>query len=245
MRKICFILWMIYCFFVLGDAMPDTSINISEHDNKPRITELLNVSGVHFDGFNEEHYCYQIPQFYADSESAGAINKRIEDDLRQIIEPELVNISEGYSLITHSVTYEIFECGDITALVVAVPYPNDCMEYFAYTYDFFKDKELTNEELLEMNNMTEEEFVAAVCCLQKEDFLKITQSLSNCMSEQETDEYIACVNEYATMKLPMYLDGSGDLQVYIPFVSLAGAEWYYRLVDWNAEVDLTDLRITE
>lgn len=202
---------------------------LRETDN-PRIAELLNVSGIHFDGFNQNQYHYQIPQFNADSESAKAVNKRIDDDISTIIEQEAANISGGYSLVTHSVTYEIFEYGDITAILVTVPYPNDCMDYLAYTYDFQNDKELTNTELLALNGMTEEAFVAEVCRLQEEDFFELAKNWPNPMTDQEMiNGYIANVNEYATVDLPMYFDDKGTLQVYIPFASIAGADWYYQL----------------
>ncbi|MBE5883840.1 MAG: hypothetical protein E7291_05440 [Lachnospiraceae bacterium] len=202
---------------------------LKETDN-PRIAEILNVSGTHFDGFNRDHYHYQIPQFNADSESAKVVNKRIEDDLSEIIEQEAAHISGGYSLVTQSVTYEIFEYGAITAIVVTVPYPNDCMDYLAYTYDFQNDKELTNTELLAMNMMTEEDFVTGVCRLQADDFIELAKNWSNPMTDQEMiNGYIANVNAYATVDLPMYFDGKGTLQVYVPFASIAGADWYYQL----------------
>lgn len=202
---------------------------IKETDN-PRIAELMNVSGTHFDGYNQDRYHYQIPQFNADSESAKAVNKRIEDDLSEIIDQEAALISGGYSLVTYSITYEVFEYGDITAILVSVPYPNDCMDYFAYTYDFQNNKEVTNAELLAMNGMTEEAFVEEVCRLQKEDFTELAQSWPYPMTDQEMiNGYIANVNAYATVDLPMYFDSNGTLQVYIPFASIAGADWYYQL----------------
>lgn len=202
---------------------------LKETDN-PRISELLNVSGVHFDGFNQEHYHYQIPQFNVNSENAEAVNRRIEDNLSRIIEQEAANMSGGYSLVTNSVTYESFEYGDIVAIVVTVPYPNDCMDYGAYTYDFQNDRELTNAELLEMNMLTEDEFVTEVCRLQKEDFMELVESCPEQFSSPEMiNEYIANINACVTVNLPMYLDNNGVLQVYIPFASIAGADWYYRL----------------
>lgn len=111
-----------------------------------------------------------------------------------------------------------------------MPYPNDCMDYLTYTYDFQNDKELTNTELLAMNMMTEDEFVTEVCRLQEEDFIELAKSSPNQMSDQEMiNGYIANVNAYATMELPMYFDGKGTLQVYVPFASIAGADWYYQL----------------
>ena len=202
---------------------------LKETDN-PRIAELLNVSGIYSDGFNEENYHYQIPQFNANSEGAKVLNKRIEDELSEIIDEETANMSGGYSLISNSVTYEVFEYGDITAVVVAVPYPNDIMDYMTYTYDFKNNKEMTNVDLLAMRGVTDEEFVAEVCRLQEEDFIEMAAHGPNPITDQEIiNEYVAVANEYASVDLPMYIDETGRLQVYIPCASIAGAEWYYHL----------------
>lgn len=208
---------------------------LKETDN-PRILELLNVSGTYSDGFNQEQYHYRIPQFNANSESAEALNKRIEDDLSEIIDPEGTNILGGYSLVTNSVMYDVFEYGNITAIVVTVPYPNDCMDYLTYTYDFKDNKEITNADLLAMSGLTEEGFVEEVCRLQEEDFIELAENWPNPMTDQEMiKEYIAIVNEYASVDLPMYIDDKGRLQVYIPFASIAGADWYYQLRDFPVD----------
>lgn len=214
----------------------DFERELKETDN-PRIAELLNVSGTYSDGFNRENYHYRIPQFNADSESAKALNKKIEDNLSEIIDQEAENISGGYSLVTNSVIYDVFEYENITAIVVTVPYPNDCMDYLTYTYDFKDNKEITNAGLLAMIGLTEEGFVEEVCRLQEEDFIELAEDWPNPMTDQEMmNEYIAIVNEYASVDLPMYIDETGRLQVYIPFASIAGADWYYQLRDFPVGV---------
>lgn len=208
---------------------------LKETDN-PGILELLNVSGTYSDGFNQEQYHYRIPQFNANSEGAEALNKRIEVDLSEIIDQEGTNILGGYSLVTNSVIYDVFEYENITAIVVTVPYPNDCMDYLTYTYDFKDNKEITNADLLAMSGLTEEGFVAEVCRLQEEDFIELAENWPNPMTDQEMmNEYIAIVNEYASVDLPMYIDNKGRLQVYIPFASIAGADWYYQLRDFPVD----------
>lgn len=217
---------------------------LKETDN-PRILELLNISGTYSDGFNQEQYHYRIPQFNANSESAEVLNKRIEDDLSEIIDQEIANILGGYSLVTNSVMYDVFEYGNITAIVVTVPYPNDCMDYLTYTYDFKDNKEITNADLLAMSGLTEEGFVEEVCRLQEEDFIELAENWPNPMTDQEMiNEYIAIVNEYASVDLPMYIDEMGKLQVYIPFASIAGADWYYQLRDFPTENISEDINKT-
>jgi hypothetical protein len=57
--------------------------------DNPRIGEILNVSGVYTDSVdNTWHYAYQIPQFFADTESAKKMNQRIVDEILPEIESE-------------------------------------------------------------------------------------------------------------------------------------------------------------
>ncbi|MBR4965596.1 MAG: hypothetical protein IKY53_03790, partial [Lachnospiraceae bacterium] len=73
-----------------SDSVPELTLNseLQVTDN-PRIGEILNVSGVYTDSVdNTCHYAYQIPQFFADTESAKKMNQRIVDEILPEIESE-------------------------------------------------------------------------------------------------------------------------------------------------------------
>lgn len=204
-------------------------LELKPTDNS-RIAELLNVSGSYTDSVgNVDNYIYQIPQFNADSESAKAVNGRIVEDIQDNIYDEFVCMSEGYSLFCYSITYEVIENGDIVAIIISAPYPNDCMQYYIYSYDFGLDKEVTNKELLAMFEWTEEEFIEEALRREREYFEGQIKSMYPDISEGEMNEYMASAITETTVDLPMYIGTDGMLYVYIPMPSLAGADWYYSL----------------
>ena len=204
---------------------------LKETDN-PYINELLNMSGEYTDSVdNTGTYHYQIPQFNATSDSAKALNQRIEADLYKIVENEIINMDGGFSLVCYSLTYEVFQYGEIVAIVAVAPYPNDCKYYYAYTYDFENDKEVTNAELLAMNNMTADTFVEEACRMEEEHFMSMASNMGMTESE-EIEFYLEPARENTTADLPMYLDENGVLNVYVPFPSVAGASYYYTLCEF-------------
>lgn len=215
------------------DTKEDTlKLELKGTDN-PRINEILNISGTYTDSVgNTDHYSYQIPQFNADSESAKTVNQRIVDDIYPLVEEEFACImSKEYSLLNYSITYKIIENGNIGALLVTVPYPNDCMAYYAYHFDFANNKEVTNIELLTMKGMTEESFVQTACDMGMEYF----EGLFEGTGVDWMEEYKGCIEEAkaaTTVNLPMYLDTDGTLKAYIPFPSAAGSSWYYHLCEF-------------
>ncbi len=217
----------------INDGAPKMTLKLElkETDNY-QINEILNVSGIYTDSVdNKGTFSYQIPQFNADSESAKTVNQRIVDDIYPLVESEFDCMSGKSSLLNYSITYNIIEYGNIIAILVKVPYPNDIMGYYTYSYDFVNDKEVTNIELLAMKGMTEESFVETACEMGREYFEELFEGTDVDVME----EYKNCIEDAkdaTSADLPMYLDEEGTLKVYIPFPSAAGANWYYHLCEF-------------
>ncbi|MBQ7359143.1 MAG: hypothetical protein IJW63_03495 [Lachnospiraceae bacterium] len=206
-------------------------LELMETDD-PQIMDILFVSGIYTDSVNNiASYSYKIPQFNADSESAKMVNQRIVDDIYPLVEGEFELMSMGGSLINCAITYEVMKYGDIVAILVSVPYDNDVMNYYAYSYDFKNDKELRNQDLLGFRGMSEEDFVEKACEMELAYFKEISEGLSEEIKEGYKD-IIEEAKAVTTIDLPMYLDEEGILNVYIPFPSLAGASWYYYLCEF-------------
>lgn len=210
-----------------SNSVPGLTLNseLQETDN-PRIGEILNVSGVYTDSVdNTCYYAYQIPQFFADTESAKKMNQRIVDEILPEIEAEFSAMKNGGSLWIGCIWYEVFEYGDMVSLLVTIPYPNDVRIYYAYTYDFANGKEVTNLELLAMRQMTGESFVETAHEMEEAYWDKSWEFNPELKSIAELEESKALT----TPELPMYLEADGTLNVFIPFPSVAGASWYYQL----------------
>ncbi len=211
------------------DAEEYFNLELNATDN-PRIAELLNVSGTYTDSVgNVDDYVYQIPQFYADSESAKVVNDRILYDIVDNIYDEFLCMDGGYSLFCYNITYEVIENGDVVSIIVSAPYPNDWVEYYAYSYDFAQDKEVSNSELLAMYGWTEEAFIEEACRREKEHFERQIKDIYSDMTEEDINIFLLVASHQTTVDLPMYIGTDGKLYVYLPMPSVAGADWYYGL----------------
>ncbi len=204
-------------------------LELQSTDN-PKVNVILNLSGTYTDIVgNTNNYVYQIPQFNADSDSAKLLNERIVEDLYDVINDEVQTMPTGCSLFCYSVTYEVVEYENIVAIIASVPYPNDIFLRFAYTYDFTNNKEVTNTELLAMRNLTEEDFITESLRREKEYFQRQIDSTYPGTTEEEMNAWMQSAVSDTTVDLPMYMGTDGILYVYVPFPSLAGADWYYSL----------------
>lgn len=207
----------------------ELSLELQSTDNS-KVNVILNLSGTYTDIVgNTNNYLYQIPQFNADSDSAKVLNERIVEDLYDVINDEVQTIPTGCSLFCYSVTYEVVEYDNIVAIIASVPYPNDVFLRFAYSYDFANEKEVTNTELLAMRNLTEEDFITESLRREKEYFQRQVDSIYPGTAEEEMNAWMQSAVNDTTVDLPMYIGADGILYVYVPFPSLAGADWYYSL----------------
>lgn len=211
---------------VADTALP---LELQSTDN-PKVNVILNLSGTYTDIVgNTDNYVYQIPQFNADSDSAKVLNERIVEDLYDVINDEVQTMPTGCSLFCYSVTYEVVEYDNIVAIIASVPYPNDIFLQVAYSYDFANEKEVTNTELLAMRNLTEEDFITESLRREKEYFQRQVDSIYPDTAEEEINAWMQSAINDTTVDLPMYMGADGILYVYVPFPSIAGADWYYSL----------------
>lgn len=212
-----------------GNTDTELPLELQSTDN-PKVNVILNLSGTYTDMVgNTDNYLYQIPQFNADSDSAKLLNERIVEDLYDVINDEVQTMPTGCSLFCYKVTYEVIEYDNIVAVIASVPYPNDVVLRYAYSYDFTNNKEVINTELLAMRGITEEDFITESLRREKEYFQRQVDSVYPGMAEEEMNAWMQSAINDTTVDLPMYMGADGTLNVYVPFPSLAGADWYYSL----------------
>ena len=218
-----------------SETVTDISVEIESNSTKPRrVVDILSVSG-DFKEYDEEGYrsgyTYQIPQFNAESDSAKVLNERIVEDLDDTIAAEVENILAGNSSFCHSVTYDVFENGDIVSILVTESCACDILWYEAYSYDFANDKEVTNVEILAMNGWTEDTFLEEAYRREEESVREAFKDNSE-VTETELNQYIQPALDITDVDIPMYVGEGGSLNVYVPFPSLAGPEWVYQLEEF-------------
>ena len=203
--------------------IPEITLKLELKDTEhPRIMEILDFSGRYTDSVNNEGgYSYQIPQFSADSDSAKSLNQRIVDDILPYVEDEVDRMSSGSSLLHYGIHYEITEYEDIVSILITIPYPNDGLEFYVYNYDFAKDEELTNADILARKNMTEETFIETAYKLQRKDLDRFYDNIP----DEHKEEYLNILKEanvLTKVDAPMYLDEDGTLNAVIFYVDGVG-----------------------
>ncbi len=213
----------------VGNTDTELPLELQSTDNS-KVNVILNLSGTYTDIVgNTNNYVYQIPQFNADSDSAKLLNERIVEDLYDVINDEVQTMPTGCSLFCYSVTYEVVEYENIVAIIASVPYPNDVFLRFAYSYDFENKKEFTNTDILATRGITEEIFITEALRREKEYFQRQVDSIYPGMAEEEMNALMQSAINDTTGDLPMYIGADGTIYAYVPFPSLAGADWYYSL----------------
>ena len=182
----------------------------------------MDFTGRYTDSVNNEGgYSYQIPQFRAESESAKSLNQRIVDNILPYVEDEIDGMLIGSSLLYYGIHYEITEFEDIVSILIKIPYPNDGLEFYIYNYDFAKDKELTNAEILAIKGMTEEAFIEAAHELQRDDLDWFLDDIP----DEYKEGYLYMLKEakeLTKVDTPMYLDEDGTLNAVIFYVDGVG-----------------------
>lgn len=204
--------------------IPEITLKLELKDTEhPRIMEILDFSGEFMDELNnmKSNYSYQIPQFRADSDSAKSLNQRIVDEIFPYVESEANVIMGGSSLLHYGIHYEITEFEDIVSIMIKIPYPNDGLEFYIYNYDFAKDMELTNADILAKKGMTEEAFIEAAHELQEESMNRLLDNIP----DEYKEGYLYMLKEakeLTKVDTPMYLDEDGTLNAVIFYVDGVG-----------------------
>lgn len=203
--------------------IPEITLKLELKDtDHPRIMEILDFTGRYTDSVNNEGgYSYQIPQFRAESESAKSLNQRIVDDILPYVEGEVDAMLMGCSLVHYGIHYKITEFEDIVSVMIKIPFPNDGLWFYVYNYDFAKDRELTNADILAKKGMTEKVFLETAYELQRKDLDRFFDNIPDEYKEEYLD-LLKEANVLTTVDSPMYLDEDGILNVAISYVDGTG-----------------------
>lgn len=203
--------------------IPEITLKLELKDtDHPRIMEILDFTGRYTDSVNNEGgYSYQIPQFRAESDSAKSLNQRIVDDILPYVEDEIRHMSSGSSLLHYGIHYKITEFEDIVSIMIKIPYPNDGLEFYVYNYDYTKDRELTNADILAKKGMPEKVFLETAYELQRKDLDRFFDNIHDEYKEEYL-ELLKRANELTKVNSPMYLDEDGNLNAVIYYVDGTG-----------------------
>lgn len=199
-----------------------------------------------------DEYSYSIPYININSDDANKINKEIEVYYKSLVEEELKNESEGFSVIMVNIKYNSYINDNILSLVVSSEYPNDCVYYKVYNLDIYTGTVVTNSDIINLKNMTESKFLDTLKELYENEFVsaygskeKFISNMRNAPAGWTEDELQEQSKFYEdqfnkttstdnySIQTPIFLNENGKLCVIAPIYSMAGADLYYHIINTN------------
>ena len=133
----------------------------------------------------------------------------------------------GVSLSCMYITWETYQCGNVLSLIVSCGWGFDMNTHSVYLYDTATGEQMTTAQLLETLQVEPETFLAAVRQAAAERFDGKYAGIGG-----DTDELVAerrawtLSDENINLDVMTYADAAGNLYVYLPIGSIAGAASY-------------------
>lgn len=203
-------------------------------------------------------YSYYIPKITEDTEGAREINTLIHEKYDGILEQldDCKNhVEYAYEPDYFNISYEIFENNNILSIVIISAFCfNDFVEYDAYNYDFISGKRITNNELLAMYHITEEDFIKLVKITDLKAYDTCFDNMFEayrCDAQFFDEEYLKNIylsyvkgrldtikDNNINLDCPLYLDNYGELSIARGIRNPNGGETYTRCL--TLEQDITE-----
>ena len=181
---------------------------------------------------NEYHYLYRIPAFTCGSADAEAMNERARSFVNDLIGDDLQNIEEerGYSLLSSLADYEVYENGDLLSVVVSVHNEWGQTAYCVLNLDTWTQREAGRDSVLAAAGTNPASFLERAAEAAGEAFGGFPE-LSGDLQQFAEDQYKKTVMEENLQDTQLFINGEGKLCMIVRVFSLAGADYYWRIVE--------------
>ena len=196
------------------------------------ITESYAEEGHYTDSLdNSWTYSYHVPQLTADTKGARAINEAIDQKFGVPVRSALEDMEKALSLGCVSVAWKSYRCDDVLSLVVKAEADWEFTDYAVYLYDAARGVQLTTAELLEKLNMEQETVLnalrrSAAAAFDEQAYIAADEGAA---WAQERSWTVGAENVNAETML--YADETGKLMAVLPVGYMAGAAWYYKVLE--------------
>ncbi len=183
---------------------------------------------------NSYTYSYDIPCLKADTPDAKAINADIDAFFGGMVQEAKQSIEKRLSLSLDSVGFYGEVWNDVLSLVVMGHWDWDFTDYRVYCYDVSTGCWLDTAGVLEKMGISQADFLDTCKTRFRQHFEENFGSIPE--DQRENYGYYEALKtvdgpEYVNMDLMVYPNANGDLQVVAPIVSLAGAAYYYHVIN--------------
>ena len=196
------------------------------------ITENYAEDGHYTDSLdNSWTYSYHVPQLTADTAGARAINAAIDEKFGDPVRGALKDMQQALSLGCVSVSWKSYRYEDVLSLVVKAEADWEFTDYAVYLYDAARGVQLTTAELLEKLNMEQETVLnalrrSAAAAFDEQGYINTTEGVQ---WVQERSWTVGAEN--VNTEAMVYADETGKLMAVLPVGSMAGAAWYYKVLE--------------
>lgn len=213
------------------------------------VSELYSEDGTGTDSEGVEfRYSYHVPQIEDDTADAAAINQEIAAYYGNRAADGLLCVENGAAPACSTVSYECYRCGDVLALVVrcAYYYDND-EEYSVYNYDTANGVRLSNEDLLAMRGVTQEQALSAIrraaaACYDEQYFPAwVGSGFDTAAGAYQELRAWTISEDNITPELPLYLDDSGAMHTIAAIGCHAGVSWLLETLTLDLEDNAADV----
>lgn len=196
------------------------------------ITENYAEDGHYTDSLdNSWTYSYHVPQLTADTAGARAINAAIDEKFGDPVRGALKDMQQALSLGCVSVSWKSYRYEDVLSLVVKAEADWEFTDYAVYLYDAGRGVQLTTAELLEKLGVAQETFLdglrrSAAAAFDEQGYINTTEGVQ---WVQERSWAVGAEN--VNTEAMVYADETGKLMAVLPVGSMAGAAWYYKVLE--------------
>ena len=196
------------------------------------ITENYAEDGHYTDSLdNSWTYSYHVPQLTADTVGARAINAAIDEKFGDPVRGALKDMQQALSLGCVSVSWKSYRYEDVLSLVVKAEADWEFTDYAVYLYDAGRGVQLTTAELLEKLGVAQETFLdglrrSAAAAFDEQGYINTTEGVQ---WVQERSWTVGAEN--VNTEAMVYADETGKLMAVLPVGSMAGAAWYYKVLE--------------
>ncbi len=238
-----------------GIALPDESTvptgNSSNDDGLPAplpVEEYYSESGDYTDSTGTTwNYDFRIPKLTDDTEAAREINEEITGKYEYYAQNVMENMKKGYTpeylnIGWYACRYNIPALQqEVLSIVISAHEIGEFCEYSVFCYNIASgERYYGNDDLLQKLGISELDTLEATRRAAQEYFVSGHSALSE--AEREQSFYLDALartlsNEYVRDGAMLYLDDNGTLTAVLPVASLAGADWYYRVLPLSIRTD--------
>lgn len=184
-------------------------------------------------------YCYHIPRFVCTGDGFEALNAEIYDDLYALLEEDVYqNLEMGTSIILTNFSYGYGAKNGYGSLILCTKIAWAGAESFeVYNVDLRDGSRISAQELLNLYGLTNDEYRQLAKTKLGEKFDSVS---GNWSEESQADEDFAklyqrqrdsTISEENIDAIIPYIDAGGDLCCAARIYSMAGAEFYWYLVN--------------